>query len=104
MAQSYKLLWKHPNKKLKTFWIYIGSKLKAERIGRAERIEKAGSASRTGDCGTGETSGSASRTGDCETSGTGETSETGETGGTGGTSGTSETGGSSMFFCVGDGY
>ena len=46
-------------------------------MGGAGRAERAESASRTGDCGTGETSGtgeSASRTGDC---GTGETSGTG---------------------------
>ena len=45
------------------------------RNGKAERFERAGSASRTGDCGT---SGSASRTGDY---GTGETSGTSETSG-----------------------
>jgi len=67
-----------------------------ERLGKAERTGAGGSASRTGDCGTGGANGrlgKTKRTGTSGTSGTGGTGGSASRTGNYGTSGASETGG-----------
>ena len=60
------------------------------RLGKARKAERTGSASRTGDYGTGGANGRLGKARKAERTGTGGRLGTGETGGTGGTGGISD--------------